>query len=138
MINPNGGEFEFSDILVAYRDADAHTALVASFGLGGEITSASLLLNDTLRIISSDISGSSALSSSHAGCPAPPTLANPGLAPYMLGECATAQFLSSVSAEFAVGPDADPALSHLAFGSTVFPGETFTSGFQDSVAQFGP
>jgi hypothetical protein len=138
MNNPNGGQFEFSNILVAYRDADAHTALVASYGPDGVITSASLLVNDTLRIISSDISGNSALSSSHAGCPAPPALANPNMVASTLAVCATAQFLSSASAEFAIGPDVDGALSHLAFGSTVFPGETFTSTFQDSPARVAP
>ncbi|MDB4911086.1 MAG: hypothetical protein JWO39_1909 [Gemmatimonadetes bacterium] len=95
-------------------------------------------MNDTLRIVSSDISGSSALSSSQAGCPAPPTLANPHMVAYALTVCATAQFLSSASAEFAIGPDVDGALTHLDFGSTVFPGETFTSTFQDSAAHFAP
>jgi hypothetical protein len=61
--------------------------------------------------IAIDISGSSALSSSHAGCPAPPTLANPQMVAYKLAMCATAQFLSSASAEFAIGPDVDGAVS---------------------------
>jgi threonine dehydrogenase-like Zn-dependent dehydrogenase len=45
---------------VAYRDAESHTVPVTGGGPVGATASASLLLNETLRIISSDSSGSSA------------------------------------------------------------------------------
>jgi hypothetical protein len=135
MTNPNGGPFEFNNIVIAYRDADAHTIFDARYAPDGSITSAWLLVNDTLQLFTSDISGRSALTSSHAGCPAPPTLANPNMVWYTLPACASAHFLSSASAEFGIVPSVDGALSHLAFGSTVFPGETFTSGFTDTLTR---
>jgi hypothetical protein len=128
-INPDGSQFESNNILVLYRDANAHTVLVTSFAQNGSITSASLLVNDTLRVISSDFGGSSSLSSTDAGCPDPPQLVNPGLVPYVLSACEPAEFTSSATAEFAIGPNIDAALGHLEFGSAVFPGEVFTSGF---------
>lgn len=130
-INPDGSQFESNNVLVLYRDANAHTMLVASFAQDGSMNSAFLLANDTLGSISSDFSGSSVLSSSHAGCPDPPQLANPTLVPYVLSACASAEFTSSASAEFAIDPNVDAALSHLSFGSTVYSGEMFTSGFGD-------
>lgn len=128
-INPNGDPFGSNNVLALYRDSNAHTVLVTSFAQNGAITSAALLVNDTLRVISSDFSGNSAFSPTNDACPDPPQLANPGLVPYVLSECTSAEFTASASAEFAIGSDVDAALSHLAFGSTGLDGEAFVSGF---------
>jgi len=130
-INPQGTQFQSNNILVLYRDANAHTTLVENFALDGSITSATLVGNDSMLAISTDMSGSATLTSSHETCPQLPQLTNPDLIPYEFSSCTSAEFTSSASTEFILHPNGDASLSHLAFSSTVLDGEVFTSGFGD-------
>jgi hypothetical protein len=132
VINPGGGEFEFNNILVAYRELDAHTVLVANYAQDGSIQSAALLLNDSVRVVATTPSGTSSITSLGGGCATPPTLANPNLTSYQIATCERAQFSSSVSADFPATTNSDTALTHLEFDATTFNGEGFTSGFGDT------
>jgi len=136
VLNPGGSALEFNDILVAYRDANAHTVLVASYAQDGSIQSASLLLDDTVRVVATSPSGSSSITSLGGGCATPPALSNPNMMSYSVATCERAQFSSSVSADFPV--TSDTTLTHLDFDATTFNGEGFTSGFGGTFSRRAP
>jgi hypothetical protein len=132
VVNPNGSQFDFDHILIVYRETDAHDALMVHFASDGSAILAILEVADTLVAVPYTLLGSSDVKSQRDGCATPPTLANPVIGPYSLGNCATATFTSSISEHPEARPGLDPALTTIEFGPTVFAGEVFTSGFGDS------
>lgn len=130
---PNGNLFEFRNVLAAYRESDAHTVLEVEYVSDGSVLRASLLVDDSVDVQGARVSGHSTVTAHRDGCPSPAALENHIVEAFTIGTCATAEFSSSMAADFAAIPDADPALTHLELGPTTFAGEIFDSGFGDSV-----
>lgn len=121
----------FDHVLVVYRGADPHTVLKLYFDLAGSAYFATLLFDDSAQTGLPDVTGNSALTSQHAGCPSPPALSNPEIAPYAIAQCTTAQFTDSIIVNFPESPVFDPSLTHLEFGPIKVPGVIFDPGIGD-------
>jgi hypothetical protein len=132
-INPQGSEFASNTIVVAYRELDVHTSLVANFNQAGVLQSARLLVNDSVQMIALTSSGTTSITSQGGSCATPPTLVNPFIVAYQIADCGRGKFLSSMTADFLLLPGEDIALGHIEFGATTLSGEIFTSGFGDSI-----
>jgi hypothetical protein len=132
VVNPNGSQFDFDQILIVYRETEAHTALMVHFGKDGSAVLAVLEVGDTMVAVPYTLLGNAGAPSQRDGCATPPTVANPAIGPYLLGSCSTATFTTSISEHPDSIPGLDPVLTTIEFGPTVFAGEVFTSGFGDS------
>jgi hypothetical protein len=112
----------FSNMLIATRDPNVHSYLIAEFGSDGSPVLAVLTIDDTLRIGASRHDGASYVSftGSHE-CATPPPLHNPTI--LLTGGCVTASFSSSSSIEFNNAPGLPPAYRRLSFPLTSLMGE---------------
>jgi len=121
----------FDHVLVVYRGTDPHTVLQIYFDPAASPYVAILLFHDSVQTALFDVTGNSVLTSQHAGCPSPPTLSNPQIAPYALAQCTTAQFTDSITINFPESPVFDTTLTHFEFGPIKVPGVIFDPGFGD-------
>lgn len=112
--------------LFAYRDADAHTMLLASFRSDGSVD-ATLITNDSIPVFESRASGAaSALAPGH-GCAAVSGLQNPGVgAPSSQFRCTIGRFTTHLALDFPSRAGVDSALTNISFGATTFNGVQLT------------
>jgi hypothetical protein len=117
-------------IFLAYRDADAHTLVVAVLLANGSFGGASLMSNDTVVVNASTSSGSITQTAVGASCPAPPTgLTNPVIATASQATCLLATYSAALTFGFPSTTGVDPVLTHLSFTTTTFAGERFQDPF---------
>ena len=110
-------------LLLAYRDADAHTIAVVYFNGDGSIEQAALVANDTLAIQPTDGSGSTAVTSTGAACGTiSSALSNPMLASVSIASCNLAKFGTAVSLELPSTPNVDTDLTSISFPHTTVNG----------------
>ena len=123
----NGGTPTDSGRLVlAYRDADAHTLIVTAFLADGSSAGASLVTNDTVVVHANANAGSVTLVSPGAACPAAPSgLANPVIATANQATCLSATFNAALTLGFPATAGVDAALTHISFPATTFSGVRF-------------
>jgi hypothetical protein len=131
IVDAQAPAFQFYHVLVVYRENDAHTVLELYFDSAGSTYFTSLLFDDSALSSLPDVTGHAVLTSQHVGCPSPPTLSNPEIAPYALAQCTTAQFTDSIAINFPESPVFDSSLTHLEFGPINVPGVIFDPGFGD-------
>jgi hypothetical protein len=117
-------------LVLAYRDADAHTLIVTAFLANGTSTGASLVTNDTVVVHASASSGSVTLVSTGAACPAPPAgLTNPVIATANQATCLSATFSATLTLGFPATTGVDAALTQISFPATTFSGVRFQDPF---------
>jgi hypothetical protein len=123
----NGGTPTDSGRLVlAYRDADAHTFIVTTFLANGSSPGALLVTNDTVVVHANANAGSATLESTGAACPAAPAgLANPVIAIANQATCLSATFSAALTLGFPATAGVDAALTHISFPATTFSGVRF-------------
>jgi hypothetical protein len=110
-------------VLLAFREANAHTVLVVFFDSTGAPQTAGLITNDTLSAQPTNGSGATTLLSLGDACGTPPaTLVNPEFDSSLSSSCALANFHTSVSLQFSTSPNIDAALASLAFPLTTING----------------
>lgn len=103
-------------VLLAYREANAHSVLVVFFDSTGAPQTAGLITNDTLPVQPTTGSGATSLLSVGDACGTPAsTLVNPQFDTPLSSSCALATFRTSVSLQFPTSPNIDAALASLAF-----------------------
>jgi hypothetical protein len=113
-------------LLLAYRDADAHTLIVTVQLANGTFVGTSLMANDTVVVHASTASGSITQTDTGASCATPPTgLSNPVITTASQATCLLATYSAALSASFPETDGVDPVLTQLSFPLTTFAGERF-------------
>jgi hypothetical protein len=103
-------------ILLAFRDGDAHTALLAEFDGSGTIQEGGLVTGDTILVNPTDGSGSTALTSTSTTCTTPSaSLLNPALDMLGMSACTLAKFHTSVMLTSPATEGMDAALTSVSF-----------------------
>lgn len=109
--------------VVAYRESDVHTAMLALYGSDGSIQGGALLTNDTSSIAPSNGHGSTTLSSLSSTCtPISSSLVNPLLTSITPLACNVATFGTSLTLVVPSTPNVDPALTSLSFPTMTLKG----------------
>jgi hypothetical protein len=122
----NGVPSDSGRLLLAYRDADAHTLMVTVLLANGDFVGTSLMANDTIVVRASSASGSITQTATGASCATPASgLANPVIATASQATCLLATFSAAFAASFPETDGVDPALTELSFPLTTFAGERF-------------
>ena len=122
----NGAPADSGRLLLAYRDADAHTLIVTVLLADGSFVGTSLMANDTVVVPASSASGSMTQTGTGASCATPPTgLTNPVITTASRATCLAVTFSATFSATFPDTGGVDPALTQLSFPLTTFKGERF-------------
>ncbi|MBK5188428.1 MAG: hypothetical protein JJD97_09285 [Gemmatimonadaceae bacterium] len=122
-VSAPGTTVDSSYILLAYRDADAHTMIIADFDSSGALQEGGVITGDTIAVSPTNGSGTTSLSSVGATCATPSsTLANPQLATLGIGSCNLATFHTNFSMTFSTSSSVDPALANLSFSSATING----------------
>jgi hypothetical protein len=115
----SGGDTTY--LLLAYRDASAHSVAVIYFDGAGAISQAALVTNDTVIVQSTSRSGSTSLTSTGATCGAiSSALLNPGLTSVDIASCNLATFNTTASMQLPSTTGVDAALTSFSMsGATV-------------------
>lgn len=109
--------------LLAYRESDAHTAMLIEYNGDGTVSDGALITNDTLAADITGGSGSTRLSSTGATCGAPPSsLTNPQVGSIDFSSCTLATFLTSLTLSTQTSSHIDPALASIAIDAVTVNG----------------
>jgi hypothetical protein len=113
---PGSGNPDSSFILLAFRDADAHTALVIAFDSTGSAMYGGTITGDTIFVNPTDPSATTSLTSISSTCTTPPaSLQNPQLGAFSIGTCNLAKFHTTVALTNPTTPGMDAALTSVSF-----------------------
>jgi hypothetical protein len=136
VLTNNGTPSDSGRLLLAYRDADAHTLIVTVLRANGSSEGASLMSNDTVIVQASSNAGTITQTAVGASCPAPPSgLSNPVIATAAQATCLMATYSATLTLGFPAATGVDPALTHLSFPPTTFAGERFEDPFGTSTSR---
>jgi hypothetical protein len=126
VLTDNGTPSDSGRLLLAYRDADAHTLIVTVLLANGSFDHTSLMANDTDVVLASSSSGSITQTELGASCPTPPSgLTNPVITTAAQATCLLATYSATLTATFPATSGVDAALTQLSFPLTTFAGERF-------------
>jgi hypothetical protein len=118
-----GSSSDSTYVLLAYREADAHTVAVVYFRGDGTIQQAALVTNDTLVVEPNDGSGATSVTQTGATCGAiSSALTNPLLTSVSIASCNIAKFGTSLSLQMPSTTGMDAALTSLSFPVTTVNG----------------
>lgn len=110
-------------VLLAYRDADAHSVAVVYFNGAGSIQQAALVTNDTLVVHPTYGSGGTSITQTNASCGTiSSALLNPLLASVSISSCNLAKFGTSLTLELPSTTGMDAALTSISFPLTTVNG----------------
>jgi hypothetical protein len=110
-------------VLLAFRESNAHTVLVAFFDSTGAIDNAGIITDDTVNASPTGGNASTSLLSVGNECRTPPTsLLNPQFNSPLASACSLAMFRTSLSITFSSASAIDPALESITFAPTTFAG----------------
>lgn len=130
VLTNSGAPADSGRLVLAYRDADAHTLIVTAFLANGSSAGATLVSNDTVVVQANANAGSVTLLSTGAACPtAPSGLTNPVIATANQATCLSASFSATLTLGFPATAGVDAALTHIAFPATTFAGVRFQDPF---------
>ena len=130
VLTNNGTPSDSGRLVLAYRDADAHTLIVTAILANGTSAGASLVTNDTVVVHANANAGSVTLVSTGAACPAPPSgLTNPVIATANQATCLSATFTAALTLGFPATAGVDAALTQISFPTTTFAGVRFQDPF---------
>jgi hypothetical protein len=105
-------------ILLAFRDADAHTAIVVFFDSAGTAQGGGVITGDTITVNPSNGSGATSLTSISTTCATPAaSLANPLIGTFSVSACNLAKFRTTVSLTSSTTPGLDAALTSVSFSN---------------------
>jgi hypothetical protein len=113
-----GSTPDSSYILLLFRDADAHTAIIADYDSAGSLQDAGLVTGDTILVNPDDASGSTSVSSIGSACTnISSSLANPLLSSFTESSCNAATFQSSLDLANPATTGLDAVLSSVSFSN---------------------
>jgi len=118
ILPPSGSSSDSTFFLLAFRDADAHTALLVTFDGSGAGNGGGIITGDTISVNPSDASATTTLVSTSSTCTTPSTsLLNPQLASLSFGTCNLAHFTSTVHLTLPATTGMDAALTNVSFSN---------------------
>jgi hypothetical protein len=134
VLTNSGTPTDSGRLVLAYRDADAHTLIVTAFLANGTSAGATLVTNDTVVVKANANAGSATLVSTAAACPAAPSgLTNPVIATANQATCLSATFTATLTLGFPATDGVDAALTQISFPTTTFSGVRFQDPFATTV-----
>jgi hypothetical protein len=117
------GASDSSFVVLMFRDADAHTVLIAFYDSTGTLNDVGLVTGDTIPVSPIDLNGTTSLTSVGNACATPSaSLVNPELGFLGVGECHLAKFRSSTALSLPSTPGLDAALMTLSFSNATVNG----------------
>jgi hypothetical protein len=117
-LTPPADTTDSAFVLLAFRESNAHSVLIAFFDSTGTIVNAGLITEDTISAMPGSGGGSSTLVSVGSDCTAPPTsLLNPQFDSPLASSCSLASFRTSTTLTFPSVSTIDPALASLTISS---------------------
>jgi hypothetical protein len=120
---PSSGDGDSLFVVLAFRDADAHTAIAVFFDGTGTAQGGGIITGDTLSLNPSDGSGTTSLTSISTTCSTPAaSLANPHISMFGIAECKLAKFQTTLSLTTPATPGLDAALTSVSFTNATFNG----------------
>jgi hypothetical protein len=120
---PSSGDADSIYVVVAFRDADAHTALAVFFDSTGTAHDGGIITDDTLSLNPSVGSGTTSLTSISTTCSTPAaSLANPIIGMFGIAECNLAKFQTTLSLTTPATAGLDAALTSISFTNATFNG----------------
>jgi hypothetical protein len=126
VLTNSGAPADSGRLVLAYRDADAHTLIVTALLANGTSAGASLVTNDTVVVHANANAGSVKLVSTGAACPeAPAGLINPVIATANQATCLSATFTAALTLGFPATAGVDAALTQISFPATTIAGVRF-------------
>ena len=115
-VPPSGSSSDSTFFLLAYRDADAHTAMLITFNGSGAGEAGGIITGDTISVNPSDASASTTLNSVTTACSTVSTsLLNPMLASVTFDTCNLAQFTTTLHLTLPATTGMDAALTSVSF-----------------------
>lgn len=118
-----GSSNDSSFAILMFRDADAHTALIAFFDGAGAIQEAGIVTGDTILVSPNGGSATTSLTSVSTTCTTPSSsLLNPQLTSFTVGTCTLARFRTSLALTSPTTPGADAGLTNLSFSNATMNG----------------
>lgn len=113
---------------VAYADSNVTNAIVVELHVGGPLSTATVLTNDTIGVTTMSVFGALGQTAVGSACAPVTGLSNPGLANLAQGTCQLATFNSLMVGEFILPADVDPSFGKVVVQSTAWTGVIFQSG----------
>ena len=105
-------------ILLLFRDADAHTAVIADYDSTGTLQDAGLVTGDTILVNPNDGSGSTSLASTSSACTSiSNSLTNPMLSTFSVSSCNLARFQTSLELALPTTTGLDAVLTSISFSN---------------------
>lgn len=130
-VTSGGCAQDTSYLILAYRDSDVHTVLLAFFDRDGAPTGEAGLISDTVSVLGSLAQGSTARTSLGGSCTTiSSALTNPILGGLNILSCDLAGFETSLSLTSASTPGLDPALTSLTIDAQAFRGARVVDEFE--------
>ena len=121
-----GAPFDSTYLLMAYRDADAHTMLFADYSGDGSFADGGVFTDTTLDIAARLGTGSTTRTPLGSACATPSSsLSNPVVAHYASLPCNRSTYLASVTMEMPNAPVLDLPFQSLSVSATAFNGARF-------------
>lgn len=118
-VDLNSAASDSQFVLLAYREAAAHSVLFVFFDSTGAPTDGALITGDTVTALPTSGSAATTLLSVGAACRTPPSsLTNPVFASPFAASCSLATFRTSLTLQFSSAPGIDAALLSLTFAPT--------------------
>ena len=118
LLPPSGSSNDSTFFLLAFRDADAHTALLVTFDGAGTGNEGGIITGDTISVNPSAASATTTLTSLSSACTTPSTsLLNPQLASLSIGTCNIAHFTTTLHLTLPTTTGMDAALTSVSFSN---------------------
>ena len=119
----SAGAADSTFVLLAFRESNAHTALVIFFDASGVPQVGGMITGDTLSVLPDSANAATSLHAVGAACRAvPASLTNPEFNAPLASTCALATFTTSLSLHFAATSGLESALTNLSFASATING----------------
>jgi hypothetical protein len=116
VMSPGSSNTDSSFILLAFRDADAHTAIAVFFDSTGTAQDGGIITGDTISVNPSQGAGTTSLTSTSTTCATPSgSLHNPQLGTLAISQCNLAKFRTSLALTSPTTPGMDAALTTVTF-----------------------
>jgi hypothetical protein len=115
-VSPPGSDPDSSFVLLMFRDADAHTALIVFFDSTGTGVEGGVLTGDTISVNPTNAAATTSLTSVGSACATPAaSLVNPQLGMLAIGTCSLAGFRTSLQLTLPTTVGMDAALTNVSF-----------------------
>jgi hypothetical protein len=135
-VSSGGCSQDTSYLTIAYRDADAHTVLLAFFDAAGTPDGEAGIISDSVTALATGGDGSTSRTSLGDACSTiSSSLTNPFLASIDIVSCDLAGFQTSLSLTIPSTPGLDPSLTSISIDAQAFKGARVVDTFENATVR---